>query len=191
MTTQKQLEANRRNARKSSGPKTQPGKSLSKLNALKHGLRAEQVLVPGEDEREFADLRQGLLEDLRPEGALEIELFHGLVVDFWRLRRLRMVEVGVFVHRTGPRDTFNSSFPQVADGDSGLPGGLGRAFVRDGSGTNAFSKLSRYEASLTRSIHRAINKLLELQAQRRGQQMANDENEGNGGERLPLPANQT
>jgi hypothetical protein len=100
-------------------------------------------------------------------------------------------EAGLFVHRMDPRDAFNSSFPQVADGDSELPRDLGRAFVRDGSGANAFSKLSRYEASLTRSIHRAINKLLELQAKRREQQAVNNENEGNGGERLPLPANET
>ena len=77
MPSAKQLTANQRNAQKSSGPKTSRGKSLSKMNALKHGLRAEQVLVPGEDERESADLRRCLFEDLQPEGGLEVELFYG------------------------------------------------------------------------------------------------------------------
>ncbi len=58
MTSQKQIEANRRNAQKSSGPKTAQGRSISRMNALKHGLLAEQVIVPGEDFEEFATLRQ-------------------------------------------------------------------------------------------------------------------------------------
>ena len=58
MTSQKQIEANRRNAQKSSGPKTIQGRSISRMNALKHGLLAEQVVVPGEDFEEFATLRQ-------------------------------------------------------------------------------------------------------------------------------------
>ena len=120
MASAKQLTANRRNAQKSSGPKTLRGKSLSKMNALKHGLRAEQVLIPGEDEREFADLRRRLFEDLQPNGALEVELFHGLVVDFWRWRRLRMVEAGLFVYRMDSRDAFDLSSLHAADGDSEL-----------------------------------------------------------------------
>ena len=130
MTTRKQIEANRRNAQKSSGPKTLQGKSLSNMNAVKHGLRTEQVLIPGEGEREFADLRRRLFEDLQPMGGLEIELIDGLVVDFWRLRRLRMVETGLFVDSMDPSGAFDSSSLHAADGDSELPRDLGKAFSR-------------------------------------------------------------
>ena len=58
MTSPKQIEANRRNAKKSSGPRTAGGKSIAKLNASKHGLLAEQVVIPGEDFEEFEALRQ-------------------------------------------------------------------------------------------------------------------------------------
>lgn len=103
MPSQKQLAANRQNARKSTGPHTAKGKNIAKFNAVRHGLRAEQVLIPGEDEREFVDLRRRMFEDLQPNGALEIELFDGIVVDFWRLRRLRMVRSRSFRPPHGPK----------------------------------------------------------------------------------------
>ena len=190
MASAKQLTANRQNAQKSSGPRTLRGKSLAKMNALKHGMRAAQILIPGEDEREFVDLRQRLFEDLQAEGALEIELFHGIVVDFWRLRRLRMVEAGLFIDNMDSSSVSDLPLSGDADDDAQLQKDLGGAFGCSYA-HKAFSSLSRYEASLTRSIHRAINKLLELQAQRRELQAVNDENEGNGSDRLPPPANQT
>ncbi len=160
------------------------------MNALNPGLRAEQVLVPGEDECEFVDLRRHLFEDLRPEGALEIQLFDGIVVDFWRLRRLRMVEAGLFIENMDSSSASGLSLSTADNDDAQLQKDLGQAFS-DFYAPKVFSSLSRYEASLTRSIHRAINKMLELQAERREQQAVNNNNEGNGGERLPLPANET
>ena len=56
MTSQKQIAANRRNAAKSTGPKTAEGKQVTRLNALKHGLQAEHVVIPGEDPEEFEAL---------------------------------------------------------------------------------------------------------------------------------------
>jgi hypothetical protein len=50
MTSEKQAEANRRNALKSTGPKTPEGKNAVRLNALKHGLLSQEILLPGEDE---------------------------------------------------------------------------------------------------------------------------------------------
>ncbi len=58
MTTQKQIEANRRNFRRSPGPKIRTGKAESKMNAMKHGLLAEQVAVRGEDPVEFPAWRR-------------------------------------------------------------------------------------------------------------------------------------
>ena len=56
MATLKQFEANRRNAQKSTGPKTPEGKSAVSMNALRHGLRARSVVLPGEDRAEFNQL---------------------------------------------------------------------------------------------------------------------------------------
>ncbi len=71
MTSQVQSEANRRNALKSTGPKSKKGKGRARLNALKHGLRAKDIVLASEDGREFDGLRQALITELGPEGSLE------------------------------------------------------------------------------------------------------------------------
>ena len=67
MATQAQIDANRKNARKSTGPKSQPGKDKTRFNGLKHGLRAEQVVLPGEDPAEFAAELEGWADDWKPQ----------------------------------------------------------------------------------------------------------------------------
>ena len=66
MTSQKQIEANRRNAQKSTGPNSPAGRARSKLNALKHGLTAEQVVITGEDPAAFEALRDDLYAHYQP-----------------------------------------------------------------------------------------------------------------------------
>jgi len=89
------LEANRANAKRSTGPKTEPGKSRSKLNALKHGLSAEKVVIGDEDPREFEALREELQRDWQPDTALESELVEQLAGIFWRLRRVPAIEAAI------------------------------------------------------------------------------------------------
>ena len=60
MTTQKQIEANRRNSRRSTGPKTRTGKAGSKMNAMKHGLLAADLVVRDEDPVEFTRVLENL-----------------------------------------------------------------------------------------------------------------------------------
>lgn len=93
-----QLEANRRNAQKSTGPKTAAGLAKSKLNALKHGLLSQEVLVrgklAGESRREFKQLLDQLYADLAPVGAVEVMLVDLIVTAYWRLRRVLRAESG-------------------------------------------------------------------------------------------------
>jgi hypothetical protein len=94
----KQIEANGRNARKSTGPKTPAGRAVSKMNAMKHGLLSKEVLVHGkyikENGREFAALRQRLWEDLNPVGMQEEMLVDQVVTAYWRLHRALKAESG-------------------------------------------------------------------------------------------------
>ena len=94
----KQIEANGRNARKSTGPKTPAGRAVSKMNAMKHGLLSREVLVHGkyikENDREFAALRQRLWEDLNPVGMQEEMLVDQVVAAYWRLYRALKAESG-------------------------------------------------------------------------------------------------
>jgi hypothetical protein len=96
--TPEKLEANRRNAEKSTGPKTENGKTVSKLNALKHGLLAQTVVVCGhklkESTNEFKKLCQDFYTDLNPVGPLEEMLVDQIISLTWRLRRARTAESG-------------------------------------------------------------------------------------------------
>ena len=71
---EQRAEANRINAQRSSGPKTELGKSRSKMNALKHGLSAKKIVIGDEDPKEFEALRAALERDWQPETAFESEL---------------------------------------------------------------------------------------------------------------------
>ena len=62
MSSRKQRDANRRNALKSTGPKTAKGKAQAKMNALKHGLTAEEIVIPGEDGKKFDALLEMLVD---------------------------------------------------------------------------------------------------------------------------------
>src|SRR5215212_4982127 len=96
MTSDKKAEANRRNALKSTGPKTPEGKDAVRLNALKHGLRSEEALLPGEDGEALMELVNILTTELQPVGALENLLVGRITGAVWRLRRLGRVEAGIF-----------------------------------------------------------------------------------------------
>ena len=96
MTSDKKAEANRRNALKSTGPKTPEGKTAVHLNALKHGLLSQAVLLPGEDEEALKELGEGLRKELQPAGVVENLLVEQIIASYWRLRRLGRVEAGIF-----------------------------------------------------------------------------------------------
>jgi hypothetical protein len=92
MATPKQIAANQRNAQKSTGPKSRPGKDKTRFNGLKHGLRAEQVVLPGESDAEFQAERQAWFDDWRPQSHTRAVLVERAAVASWRLRRSVRVE---------------------------------------------------------------------------------------------------
>ena len=95
MTSSKQLEANRKNAVKSTGPKTRRGKTVVRKNATQHGILSTDVLLPDEEPSEFVALQTRLRKELDPKGEIETLLVDRVVFAAWRLRRLGRIEVGV------------------------------------------------------------------------------------------------
>jgi hypothetical protein len=93
MTSARKSEANRRNALKSTGPKTPEGKAAVRLNALKHGLLSREVVLPGGDEDALRELAESLRAELQPVGELENLLVDRITpssgdcaaLDGWRL----------------------------------------------------------------------------------------------------------
>ena len=84
-SSQRKIEANRRNAEKSTGPKTPVGKTISSWNSLKHGLVAKRlVAVDQQDAKEFSDSLAALRQDLKPVGALEELLVEKIAHEYWK-----------------------------------------------------------------------------------------------------------
>jgi hypothetical protein len=96
MTSPKQIEANRANARKSTGPTTDEGKQRSRCNAVRHGLTAETVIGALEDAIEYSAFEDSIIADYDAQSAVERELVRRLAGLLWRLRRATMMETGLF-----------------------------------------------------------------------------------------------
>jgi hypothetical protein len=95
-TSPKKIAANRRNAQLSTGPRTDNGKHRSALNAVKHGVFSQTLLLPHlhETEEQFQTFRQTLLDALAPPTALHALFAEEFILDQWRLRRIRAAEHG-------------------------------------------------------------------------------------------------
>jgi hypothetical protein len=98
VTSAKKIAANQRNAEHSTGPVTDYGKGISRLNALKHGLTAETPVLPWEDWEEREDFLVAVHDALRPVGAYEEELVDGIVSVLWRLRRVERIETTLLAY---------------------------------------------------------------------------------------------
>jgi hypothetical protein len=159
MATKKQIEANRRNAKKSTGPKTPEGKAKSAQNALKHGLLASCPVLPEEDSMAYELLRANLHKELCPEGQLETLLVNRIAAAQWRLARVPGLEAALFERLRVPVPGVDGREANPADVS------LGAAWERDaGAYGGALGRLARYETMLERSTTRLLAELRKLQA---------------------------
>jgi hypothetical protein len=184
MTSYQQIEANRRNALKSTGPKTEVGKQTSRRNAVRHGLTAETVIGALEDADDYKAFEAAITADYDAQSAVERELVLQLASLLWRLRRATMMETGLFEiqaeHLSSHRQTrqlpANAVFgwADVGNYDSAaedrvhstLASGINsddpkvefaRCFLRLANLPNfALDRLSRYEATLWRQAGRIL-----------------------------------
>jgi hypothetical protein len=96
MTSQRQIEANRRNASRSTGPRTPEGKRQSRGNAVRHGLTAETVIADLEDAEDYEAFQAAVVSDYDAESAVEREIILRLASILWRLRRATGIETALF-----------------------------------------------------------------------------------------------
>jgi len=152
MASQRQIDANRQNAQKSTGPKTPEGKAAVSQNALQHPLTAE-------DEDEFNATRQSFEDELKPVGPLQTLLVEQIVMAAWRLARIRTLESGLFQLRLAD-DTkaIERDYEHLSQRAR-----LAYLFRRDIQGHNTLAHLGRYEARAERSFYRALRELQRLQ----------------------------
>ena len=141
MTSYRQIEANRRNALKSTGPKSEEGKQASRCNALRHGLTAETVIGALENAEDYKAFEAAITADYDAQSAVERELVLRLASILWRLRRATTME-------TAPNSRKNTDAPNVE---------FAHCFLRLANLPNfALDRLSRYEATLWRQARRIL-----------------------------------
>src|SRR5713101_7710330 len=99
VATDKQFEANRLNAQKSTGPKTPEGRAAVRLNGVTHGLTAETIVLKGESEADFTGLLDSYEAEHAPATPTEQALVVQLAMATWRLRRLYHQEAGFYTFK--------------------------------------------------------------------------------------------
>jgi len=93
---QRRAAINRANSLHSTGPRTQPGKQRSSLNALRHGLTARTAVLPTEDPEAYQRHLQQFLDEYAPATATETQLVHEIANTVWRLNRIPFLEAELF-----------------------------------------------------------------------------------------------
>ena len=135
--SEKQMFANRQNALQSTGPRSAIGKGVSSQNAIRHGLRAENTVISGEDPAEFDRFRSQLFQELAPIGVLESRLAAQIAAALWKFQRIDRMESDLLMHLQDTRDQQQDEYAKkviaaaarIADAKSLLDGAMAAAEV--------------------------------------------------------------
>jgi hypothetical protein len=158
MISEKQLEANRRNARRSTGPKTAEGKERSSRNNLRHGLTGQITVLPSEDRETHDNFCNRLIECLNPENPMEEQLANLIAEDSWRLNRVAAIETNILaLGRDRERRALQCA---LKDAETFL------------DQARNFELLTLYDQRINRNLQRNLKQLRDLQAERRAQEQA-------------------
>jgi len=147
MATSKQIAANRRNAQKSTGPKTAEGRAIVSRNAITHGLTAARAVVLPEEQEEFDQFAAAMRYEWDPQSPLEQFYLERVIHCCWRLKRVTRMETSVFL-------ALRQKEGVVSAQDD--PAMLGRAYIE---GHSVLTSLSRHERQIERSLRDAQHEI--------------------------------
>jgi hypothetical protein len=152
MASKRQIEANRRNAQKSTGPTSPEGKAVSSMNALKTGLYARSEVLPSESPAQYQELIARYYADHKPATALACQYVDEIIYCTWNLRRLRRVESELYDFVHGDCYEPDDEYP------------LGQACAKN---PKVFSQLQWRMDANRRALDKAVKSLREVQAAER------------------------
>ena len=158
MATQEQIDANRRNSQKSTGPKTPEGKARSRRNGLQHGLTAKTCMLEGEDPEDLLDLLAEIREKFDPQDTDEDFLTERMANARFKYYRIMPIEAAIYNLRLAV-----DKAPEPLMAAQGASCQRAWAYMRDANGGNGLTKLARYETALLREYDRSRLELEKLQ----------------------------
>ena len=178
MATKAQILANRRNARKSTGPRTPYGKALASQNALKHGLSARRNVLPSESRAEYDLHTRRILDEIAPASPIEAILADRVISLSWRLKRAVRIQnqaIEALLHRNASSPL--AKLAQSLTPESRRPSktaqspaddqlALGRASIKDLSNARVIERLLMYERRIENSLLKTIQELQRLNIMR-------------------------
>jgi hypothetical protein len=159
MSIPNRIKINRANALLSTGPKTAEGKQRSSLNALRHGLTGQIVVMPTEDLQAYQLHLKSFTDEYHPEGATESNLVQALADTSWRLNRVAALETNLLMLGM-THDAPNIDAPQQVQDAMSIVASLE-------SQSKALSNLSLHSQRLSRQFERTVAQLRDLQKSRR------------------------
>ncbi len=162
MSTPNRIEINRANAQHSTGPKTAAGKKQSSLNALRHGLTGQIVVMPTEDLRAYQLHLKSFTDEYAPKGATESHLVQALADTSWRLNRVAALETNLLTLGITSGSPISDAPQQVQDAMS--------IVAALESQSKALSNLSMHSQRLSRQFERTVTQLRDLQKTRLSQE---------------------
>jgi hypothetical protein len=136
MSTKRQTAANRRNARKSTGPKTPQGQATASMNAVRHGLRARTVVLPDENREDFDEILAGLQAQYQPQNPAEQYLVDQAAIAQWKLVRAEVFEADCYANEKSSK-----ARAALLDRMTQVEGRLERAYFK------AYKELERIKAA--------------------------------------------
>jgi hypothetical protein len=163
MSIPNRVEINRANAQHSTGPKTPEGKQKSSLNALRHGLTGQIVVMPTEDLQAYQLHLKSFTNDLNPKGAIEEHLVQALADTSWRLNRVAALETNLLTMGIATATSPITDAPNQVQDAFAMVAALE-------SQSKALSNLSLHSQRLSRQFERTVAQLRDLQKARRAQE---------------------
>jgi len=160
MPTEAQINANRLNAQKSTGPITPEGKARSALNALKSGIDAWSHIIPGEDPAQLEALTEQFLQHYQPADPVQLSLVDTLISTEWIQRRLRRIEAQLWNYQVECLDK-NLSHAEFIDAAIQHNSPIGHAYQ---DALEPFTRIQRRIDGTNRMFLRTLKALQDLQA---------------------------
>ena len=161
MSTPNRSHINRANSQHSTGPKTPEGKKHSSLNALRHGLTGQIVVMPTEDLTAYQAHLESFTEEYDPKGATESHLVQALADASWRLNRVAALETNLL--------TLGVTHPTSIDAPQQIQDAMSIVAALE-SQSKALANLSMHSQRLSRQFERTVTQLRALQQTRRAQE---------------------